>query len=98
MDATELELPAGSFDSLAADMPWGQLTGSHRENAALYPRALTEAHRVSAAGARFVLLTHEVALVERILHDLASLWRVARVVRIFQGGLHPRIYLLERAG
>jgi tRNA (guanine6-N2)-methyltransferase len=95
MDATRLDLPEGAFDSLAADLPWGQLTGTHRGNAALYPAVLAEAHRVAARGARLVLLTHEVTLVERILPDFADRWRLRRTVRILQGGLHPRIYLLD---
>ncbi len=97
MDATRLGFPDGQFDSLATDLPWGQLTGTHRENAELYPGVLREAHRVAAPGARLVLLTHEVTLLERVLSDLGDLWRVRRTIRILQGGLHPRIYLLGRA-
>lgn len=98
MDATRLDFPDRHFDSLAADLPWGQLTGTHRENASLYPRVLEEAHRVAAPGARLVLLTHEVSLLERILPDFATRWRVRQATRILQGGLHPRIYQLERVG
>lgn len=98
MDATRLAFPDGHFDSLAADLPWGQLTGTHRENVMLYPLVLAEAHRVAAPGARLTLLTHEVSLLERLLPDFADRWHVRRMIRILQGGLHPRIYLLERAG
>jgi predicted RNA methylase len=95
-DAVDLALfePA-SFDKLCADLPWGTLVGSHDENASLYPSVLREAARVATADATFVVLSHEVRLVERVLAAQEA-WRLDREVRVFQKGHHPRIYVLHR--
>ncbi len=95
-DATQLPFLPASFRVLCADVPWGQLTGSHETNRDLYPRFLTEAARLAAPDATFVLLTHEITLLESLLPTFTTLWDVHDVVKILQGGLHPRIYLLRR--
>ena len=96
MDAAHLQLPDACMNVIMADLPWGQLVGSHEANIALYPQVLAEAARVAQPGARGVFITHEIALMERTLQDLAQQWRTVSELRVFQGGLHPRIYLLER--
>ncbi|MCY3719597.1 MAG: methyltransferase domain-containing protein [Anaerolineaceae bacterium] len=96
MDATRLQLPDASIDVLCADLPWGQLLGSHENNLTLYPLVLAEAARVAAPGARAVFITHEIRLMERTLREFADRWTTQKEVRVFQGGLHPRIYLLAR--
>jgi tRNA (guanine6-N2)-methyltransferase len=97
MDATALQLPDACLDVIMADLPWGQLVGSHEANVTLYPLALAEAARVAAPGARAVFITHEIRLMEQVLGDLAHVWQVEQSLRVFQGGLHPRIYALRRA-
>ena len=96
MDATQLKLPDASIDVLCADLPWGQLLGTHEANATLYPQVLAEAGRVAAPNARAIFITHEIRLMERVLRDCAALWTLQQEVKVFQGGLHPRIYLLAR--
>lgn len=96
MDATHLDFPERSFTALAADLPWGQLVGSREEVEDLYPAVLTEAARVAMPGAPFALITHAVRLFERLLPQVSHLWQVERIQRVFQGGQHPRIYLLRR--
>jgi tRNA (guanine6-N2)-methyltransferase len=95
-DATQLPFLPASFRVLCADVPWGQLTGSHETNRGLYPRLLTEAARLAEPSGIFALLTHEIALLESLLPTLASVWELQQEVKILQGGLHPRIYLLRR--
>jgi SAM-dependent methyltransferase len=101
-DAGQLPFAAGSFTHLLADLPFGQLIGSHAENAALYPRLLAEATRVSAPGAHLLMITHEVRLLERLLAapPLAAAWQPQQILRITlpfgAGGLNPRIYWLTR--
>jgi 23S rRNA G2445 N2-methylase RlmL len=90
-----LPFPAGSFDVILADLPWGGLSGSHAANRELYPQALAEAARVAAPGARAVMLTHEVNLMRRTLSRQA-LWRQEDELRVFQGGLRPRVYVLSK--
>lgn len=96
-DAARLDLPAGSFDVLVADLPWGQLVGSHQQNLELYPQVFREAARLAAPQARLVLLSHEIRLMERLLADFGHLWALRQEIRVWQGGLHPRIYAFRRA-
>lgn len=96
-DARELPYPEGTFDVLLADLPFGQLVGSHRENVTLYPAALAEAARVATRKARFALITHEKRLIGEVLRKQSN-WSVRRTVSINQNGLHPEIILLEKQG
>jgi tRNA (guanine6-N2)-methyltransferase len=98
MDVADLPLPDACIDMVCADLPWGQLVGSHEANATLYPLVLREAARIAAPGASAAFITHEIRLMERVLRDCADVWAVRQEVRVFQGGLHPRIYVLERCG
>ncbi|MCS6842071.1 MAG: methyltransferase domain-containing protein [Roseiflexus sp.] len=95
-DATSLPLETGSIDVLCADLPFGQLIGSHRMNETLYPRLISEAARVAAPGARMCLLTHEVRLMERVLEQYADFWTLLTIVRVRTGGMTPRVYLAQR--
>jgi 23S rRNA G2445 N2-methylase RlmL len=95
-DATSLPLPVGSVDVICADLPFGQLVGSHRSNEALYPQLLAEAARVATAGARMVLITHEVRLLESIAADASAGWNIVDRLRVRTGGMTPRIYLLRQ--
>lgn len=96
MDATHLQMPDASVDVVLADLPWGQLVGAHDDNRQLYPSVLRETARVATPGARAVFITHEIRLIEQVLNDCQDRWLVRNVQRVFQGGLHPRIYQLER--
>lgn len=94
-DMTRLPILTASVDVLCADLPFGQLSGTHRENEWLYPVMLDEAARVARAGARFVLITHEVKLMENLLRHNNS-WLLEQTIRVNLRGLHPRIYVLQR--
>lgn len=95
-DVRRLPLQEASIDVVSADLPFGHLVGSHAENVALYPALLAEAARVARPGARCVLLSHEVRLMERLLADPTA-WQLEEAIRIDLGGLHPRIFVLRRA-
>jgi tRNA G10 N-methylase Trm11 len=95
-DATTLPLPATSIDTLCADLPFGQLSGSHVNNTRLYPAVLAEAARVARPDARFVVITHEIRLMEKLLQESLT-WKTEQSLKITLNGLHPRIYLLRRA-
>jgi predicted RNA methylase len=86
----------GTFDLVLADPPWGTLHGSHETNAALHAGLLAAAHEAAAPGARLVVLTHEIKIMERAVRDADALWRVRDQVRVFAKGHHPRIYVLDR--
>ena len=95
-DATALPLPDESVDVIVADLPFGQLVGSHRENLELYPRVLAEAARVARPGARMALLTHEVRLLQEVAASFEDEWEPVEVFRVRSGGMTPRIVLFER--
>ncbi|NWF68809.1 MAG: RNA methyltransferase [Chloroflexi bacterium] len=94
-DARQLPLPDNSIDALCADFPFGQLVGTHAENLVLYPALLQEAARVARPNAHFVLITHEVRLIESLLYA-STVWQPQNVLRVSLGGLHPRIYVLRK--
>jgi tRNA (guanine6-N2)-methyltransferase len=95
MDAASTGFPDRCFDVICADLPWGVLVGSHRSNADLYPAVIEEAARIAAAQARMVIITQEIRLFEEVIARYTKLWKLRQVVRVFQGGLHPRIYSFE---
>ncbi len=94
-NATSAPLPDACAGTLVADLPFGHLVGSHAENVDLYPRLLAEAARLARRGARFVLITHEVRLVESLLVESTD-WATLQVLKVWLGGLNPRIFVLER--
>ena len=94
-DARSLPLPDRGVDALLADLPFGHLVGSHADNVALYPAILREAARVARDAAPFALNSHEVRLTESLVRDSTD-WLLVDMARVSLGGLHPRIFLLER--
>lgn len=95
-DVGRLPFKEKTFNSIAADLPFGQLTGSHDENLLLYPALLKEAARVAHSETRFVLITHEIRLIENLLTQSSIGWRLEKTLRTELRGLHPRIYVLRR--
>jgi 23S rRNA G2445 N2-methylase RlmL len=81
---------------MVVDLPYGDLTGSHAANSALYRPLLVEAARVAAAGARLVVITQEVRLLESCLAESGSPWSVEHRLRVLQGGHHPLAAVLRR--
>jgi tRNA (guanine6-N2)-methyltransferase len=94
--ADEQWMGGGPYDVILADPPWGTLMGEHESNAALHSLLLERAHAAAAPGARMAVLTHEVRIMENCLRQAAEQWTQRDVVRVFQKGHHPRIYLLEK--
>lgn len=95
-DVTHLPVDDASVDVILADLPFGQLSGSHRDNERLYPLILAEASRVAMPGARMVLLTHEIRLLEQAAAQHAELWQLHDIIRVRSSGMTPGIFLLER--
>ncbi len=94
-DARRLPLPDAGVDALVADLPFGSQVGSHEENVTLYPQILREARRVAKRGARFVVITAEVRLMQGLLAQMGDVWRCERSLRINLGGLQPAIFALR---
>jgi len=97
-DAGDMPLKHSSVSMICVDLPFGQLVGSHRENQEFYPRVFAEAARVAQPGARMVLLTHEVRLLERTAERCAHQWRLLELLRVRSGGMMPAVALLRRTG
>jgi tRNA (guanine6-N2)-methyltransferase len=95
-DAGDMPLPGASVSVICADLPFGQLVGSHRENETFYPRVFAEAGRVARAGARMALLTHEVRLLERVAERFGRQWAPQEVLRVRSGGMNPRVVVFRR--
>ena len=95
-DAGDMPLDDASVSMICVDLPFGQLVGSHRENQEFYPRVFAEAARVAQPGARMVLLTHEVRLLERTAERFAHQWRLLDLLRVRSGGMTPAVALLRR--
>lgn len=93
-DARVLPFSTQSIDKLCADLPFGQLVGSHSQNTTLYPAILQEAARVARKDALFVLITHEIRLIESLLQQQKQ-WTLLQTLNITLNGLHPRIYVLR---
>jgi tRNA (guanine6-N2)-methyltransferase len=96
-DATGSARPDGSVDLVLADPPWGDAVGSRERNRALYPAFLAEAARSLRPGGRLAWVTHEVALTEALLRERGP-WRVVHERRVWHGGHHPTVLVLERGG
>lgn len=94
-DLHNLPFSPQSFNVLCADLPFGQLVGSHEANRTLYPAALAELGRVAQPQARLAMITHEIRLMESVLAK-QRIWQLERAVTVTQRGLHPRIYLMHK--
>jgi tRNA (guanine6-N2)-methyltransferase len=98
-DAGNLPLPPASVDTALADLPFGQVVGSHAANLDLYPRLLAEAARVVIGGGTFAAITQDIRLWERVVAQ-DDRWTTETVVPlkipIERGYIHPRIFLLRR--
>ena len=94
-DATALPDGSPRFDTVLTDLPYGDLVGSHRDNAALYPALLAEAARVATPRATFVAISQEIRLLDAALARQDA-WRVERTLRVYQGGHRPQVYVLRR--
>jgi tRNA (guanine6-N2)-methyltransferase len=94
-DVTRLPFTSNTFNKLCADLPFGQLVGSHQNNVTLYPALLHEAARVAVPDARLVVITHEIRLIEKLLSSI-TYWHTEQTLKITLNGLHPRIYVLRR--
>lgn len=66
-DATGIPLDNGSVSAMVTNPPFGEQLGSHEENLQLYPRFLSDAHRLLEPGGRLVLLTSEQSIMRREL-------------------------------
>ncbi len=96
-DARKLPIGRSTFDVVVMDLPWGYEVGSHARNVADYSALLGEAGRVCRRRARACVLAAETRIMQRVLGELAALWRLDKFVRVEQGGARPGLFVLRRA-
>jgi tRNA (guanine6-N2)-methyltransferase len=100
-DAGRLPIAGACANVLCADLPYGMLMGSRRENERLYPALLAEATRVAAPGAVMALITQASPLLRTALDARRREWSLERSFEVeisFKSGvLRPRIFLLRRS-
>lgn len=95
-DATNVPLPDHSIDLIMADLPFGQLIGTHQRNTALYPAVISECQRLLSPHGRMVLISHEIRLLYQSLQAHAGL-RIVDEIQVEVGGMHPVMYLVHPA-
>lgn len=93
-DATYLPLATDAIDLVLADLPFGQLVGTHATNQTLYPAIVREAQRVMSPRGRMVLISHEIRLLEQSVAACAGLVVVQRM-QVQVGGMSPLIMLIQ---
>jgi tRNA (guanine6-N2)-methyltransferase len=93
-DAQQTPFSDNSIGRIYADLPFGYHMGSHDENEWLYPAILEESARIAKLGASFIVLTHEIQLMEQTLRS--SRWKMNQQQKINLNGIHPQIFVLER--
>lgn len=93
-DATKLPIDDASVDLIVADLPFGQLIGSHNSNTKLYPAVIHEAQRVLSQRGRMVLISHEIRLLHQTLNAHDGL-RIVDEMQVEVGGMHPAMYLVQ---
>ncbi|MFC4615829.1 methyltransferase [Cellulomonas algicola] len=86
---------AGAFDLVLVDPPWSALHGDHASAVDVHAGVLRAARAAAAPGARSVVVTHEVKVMERCLREASALWSVRDTLRVFAKGHHPRVYVLD---
>lgn len=93
-DAARLPIEDASVDLIVADLPFGQLIGTHNSNTQLYPAVIREAQRVLSPRGRMVLISHEIRLLYQTLIAQDGL-RIVDEIQVEVGGMHPVMYLVQ---
>jgi 23S rRNA G2445 N2-methylase RlmL len=87
--------PAGHFDAMVTNPPFGARLGRSIRFADFYADFLTAADRVLAEGGRLTLLAREHGALHRALRR-TGVFRVRTELRIETNKVYPAIYVLER--
>ncbi len=93
-DATHIPLDDRSVSAIATNPPFGEQLGSHEQNRQLYPRFLSEAHRLLAPRGRLVVITSETELMQRGLVQPA--WTVTSRLPVGVLGKRAQIWAARR--
>lgn len=97
-DMGDPPLAGPSFDVICADLPWGRSHGERATNSTLYSSAFRSWDRVSAPGARLVLLTEDIESLQANEEEISRRWRLVEERRFDQRGFQPTCRLYSRIG
>lgn len=89
-------LPAGTFDIVTADPPWGDAVGHHAQNEAVHSALVARAAELLVPGGTFALITHEVRMIRRVLSSAPVPFTVVQEQQVAHGGHHPLVLVLKR--
>ena len=95
-DARTLPVRSRSLDAVVCNLPFGEKTGSHTDNPALYSRFFRQLIHVLCPGGRAVLLTSEKKLMHSLLRRHTPL-HCEREILVGVLGQAARIYVLRKA-
>ncbi|MCL4254444.1 MAG: methyltransferase domain-containing protein, partial [Anaerolineae bacterium] len=93
-DATHMPISDNHIDVICADLPFGQLVGSHAENVRSYPLIFAEIQRLLAPNGRAIIITHEIKLMQSLMPKFKL--ALKNQYQIVQRGLHPCIYIFKK--
>ena len=96
-DLARWSLPEGErpFDEIYANLPFGIRVGDHGKNEALYEALAKKISEWLAPDGTAALYTMEGHLLEQKLKASAGL-AVCKQVRLYAGGLSPRLYIVKK--
>jgi len=95
-DARACGLPAGLFDVIVADLPYGRIHGKREDNALLYEQTLAEAGRLCQIGGRSVFISEDVGALNRALKAERRRWDILDERTVVQRAMRPRCITLRR--
>lgn len=93
-DATHMPMKDNLADVICADLPFGQLVGSHAENVRSYPLIFAEIERLLAPNGRAIIITHEIKLMQSLIPKVKL--TLKNQYQIVQRGLHPCVYVFKK--
>ena len=95
-DGAAVPFADSSFDLILADLPWGQLIGTHSEVDSLYPLFFKEALRLLPPAGRLGIITTALQVTEGIIKKEAQKWEMIKMVRVEGDRVSPTLFLFQK--
>lgn len=93
-DATRIELPDGSCDVFLANLPFGKQFGSTVDNPNLYRDILKEMSRLASPKGRAVMITSDVAAMDKAIDQIAGV-KLKKRIKVKIRGTWAEIFVLN---
>lgn len=95
-DISALPFANRTFELVCADPPWGERIGQRKDNEVLYENLLTAIELYTTHAGRAVLITQDISSLMKAFEKIKSNWIITNQLKVFQGGFHPTITVLQR--